>query len=306
MKNSLRIGFILAGILILSNLLRAEAEDVSYAGDWTTTDGLVRLSITANDGGSYRIHADEQHVSWNAECNRNNAYLRCSGSGRHKSDRRGMNINSAFRLIDDGTLQYLYARAFSGGERARGAYTLRRKGTPDDIPQPPIVDDTQDDGTDDTNDDTNISFQGCPTGSERVPAYNEGFEKEVLRLVNVERRKHGLPELQWNADLTRAARYHAADMAIEDYFNHTSYDRQGNRLISACDTWKRIQAFYASPGAENIAAGSRTPEGVMQQWMNSPGHRANILRRGLTQLGVGLYAADNSKYGYYWVQNFGR
>lgn len=145
-------------------------------------------------------------------------------------------------------------------------------------------------------------FRGCATGNEYVPPVNEAFEKEILRLVNIERKKRGLASLTWNKKMAQAARYHAADMAHDDYFEHASYDRGG---VQVCKTFARIRKF--GPGsAENIAVGGSTPAGTMRQWMNSPGHKRNILSKGSKSLGVGYYYKKGlkNKWRHYWVQNF--
>lgn len=145
-------------------------------------------------------------------------------------------------------------------------------------------------------------FRGCATGKERVRPVNANFEKEILRLVNVERKKRGLNSLTWNENMARAARYHAADMAHDDYFKHASLDKGGREV---CATFARIRKFGAG-SAENIAAGGNTPAGTMRQWMNSPGHKRNILSAGAKSLGVGYYYKPGlrNKWRHYWVQNF--
>ncbi len=140
------------------------------------------------------------------------------------------------------------------------------------------------------------SFKGCATGKENVPAENEAFEKKVLEIVNIERAKIGKPALVWNKNLARAARYHAADMATEDYFAHDSHDVTNGVKTKVCGTFERVGKFGAGY-AENIAWGSNTPEGAMTQWINSPGHYKNIMSDN-TSLGVGFYKN-------YWVQVFG-
>ena len=121
-------------------------------------------------------------------------------------------------------------------------------------------------------------------------------ETAVLAIVNDERAKAGCNPVKWNDDLATAARLHSVDMATRDYFDHTSLDGRS--------PFERMEAQgYDSPGGENIAAGQRTPESVMESWMNSPGHRANILNCDFTTLGVGI--GEGGDYGIYWTQNFG-
>ncbi|WP_309112182.1 CAP domain-containing protein [Saccharothrix sp.] len=130
-----------------------------------------------------------------------------------------------------------------------------------------------------------------PTKTEVEPA-----EAKVFNLTNAERAANGCPALGVDERLDKAARSHSADMAAQNYFSHTSKD--GRTFAD------RIKATgYPAPGAENIAAGQRTPEAVVKGWMESPGHRANILNCKLKTLGVGM--ARGGSYGTYWTQNFG-
>jgi hypothetical protein len=96
-------------------------------------------------------------------------------------------------------------------------------------------------------------------------------------------------------------------MGQDDYFNHDSYDRINGSLAQKCGWSARITSYYSSWNslAENIAAGYSTPQSVMNGWMNSSGHRANILSTGNWEIGVGYYQGSGS-YGVYWVQDFGR
>gem|GEM_PF-544299 len=143
---------------------------------------------------------------------------------------------------------------------------------------------------------TTVNFKGCATGKEVVPAENEAFEKKILELVNIERKKVGKPAMVWSPSLARAARYHAADMATDGYFEHNSYDVINGVKTVVCTTFERIGKF-GKGYAENIAWGSTTPEGSINQWMNSAGHKVNILSDNKA-LGVGFYKN-------YWVQVFG-
>lgn len=150
---------------------------------------------------------------------------------------------------------------------------------------------------------------GC--GGQLVAAVNPAYEQQVVELVNAVRQKNDLPPLKRVDLLDQAARYHAADMAQDGYFNHDSYDLIDNELQKVCAWFTRIATFYAPPGgpfytsmAENIAAGQSDPTEVMNTWMSSSGHRANILDTSNWELGVGYY--QGGPYGHYWVQDFGR
>lgn len=119
---------------------------------------------------------------------------------------------------------------------------------------------------------------------------------EVLKLVNAERSKQGLQALTLSSNLTSIATTKSKDMATKGYFDHNS--------PTYGSPFQMLQSFgvsYKSAG-ENIAAGQKTPAQVMNSWMNSSGHRANILNKSFTQLGVGYY--EGGSYGTYWTQLF--
>nr|WP_249283818.1 SafA/ExsA family spore coat assembly protein [Ligaoa zhengdingensis] len=119
------------------------------------------------------------------------------------------------------------------------------------------------------------------------------FESEVIRLVNEIRTQNGLKALTANWELSRVARYKSQDMVDNRYFSHTS--------PTYGSPFQMIKAFglsYRTAG-ENIAYGQSTPRAVVNAWMNSSGHRANILNASYTQIGVGYVAK-----GHYWTQMF--
>jgi uncharacterized protein YkwD len=129
------------------------------------------------------------------------------------------------------------------------------------------------------------------------------FTEQVIALTNQERAQHGCPALTANDQLTNAAQGHSSDMAINDYFSHTGLDGS-----SPFDRMAR-EGYEYSRAAENIAVGYTTPERVVEGWMNSEGHRKNILNCDLQQIGVGYYYLDNDtgevNYKHYWTQVFG-
>ncbi|BCU08004.1 CAP domain-containing protein [Allochromatium tepidum] len=143
-------------------------------------------------------------------------------------------------------------------------------------------------------------FAGRIPFGERQPASALAFETETATLTNNERRMNGLPPLAWNDRLLNSARGHSIDMATNDYFSHTGLDGRSHadRMSDAGYNWN-----YAS---ENIAAGQTSPAAVVDAWMNSPGHRANILDTIVCDLGVGYAYGAGSTYRHYWTQNFGR
>ncbi|MFD7656543.1 CAP domain-containing protein [Actinosynnema sp. NPDC059797] len=118
-------------------------------------------------------------------------------------------------------------------------------------------------------------------------------EDEVVALVNEARDLAGCEPLTVDERVVEAAQEHSTDMAERGYFSHTTPD--------GVDFAQRMRtAGYPNPGGENIAKGQRSAEQVMNSWMNSDGHRRNILNCGFTTIGVGL-----DTRGWYWTQNFG-
>lgn len=124
----------------------------------------------------------------------------------------------------------------------------------------------------------------------------KALEAEVIRLVNIERSKKGLQALKADWEISRVARYKSQDMINKKYFSHTS--------PTYGSPFKMLETFgirFSSAG-ENIAYGQQTPAAVMKSWMNSSGHRANILSPSYTHIGVGL--AKSSSGVCYWTQMF--
>jgi uncharacterized YkwD family protein len=122
------------------------------------------------------------------------------------------------------------------------------------------------------------------------------LENEVIKLVNEERAKYGLPALEKNIEISRLARTKAHDMIDNDYFSHNSptYGSPFNMM--------EHQGLKFSSAAENIGMGQKTAVEIMKAWMDSPGHRANILSRTVTHIGVGAAKAANGTL--YWSQLF--
>lgn len=122
------------------------------------------------------------------------------------------------------------------------------------------------------------------------------FEQKVVDLVNAERAAAGLAPLKINIELSAVAELKAEDMRDNNYFSHTS-----PTYGSAFDMMKQFGVSYASAG-ENLAKGHITSQAVMEAWMTSAGHRANILNAEYTEIGVG-YVKDSAGTTY-WVQHF--
>jgi uncharacterized protein YkwD len=166
-----------------------------------------------------------------------------------------------------------------------------------------------------------LFLSGDAPAAASAPTDGPTVQQVVLELVNQERWENGqLPPLKGNPQLYSAADGHSSAMALRDFFAHCDLDTKtspGDRIQSA--------GYVPSTWGENIAAGYTSPEAVMDGWMNSSGHRANILRSSFREIGVGYsYQSDDAgnvrydsngdcnsdgagSYGYrsYWTQNFG-
>ena len=148
---------------------------------------------------------------------------------------------------------------------------------------------------------TETSEAPKPTTSEAAPPPStkaaarvaSSTTEQVISLVNDERAQAGCKALAEESHLTKAAQDYSDDMSARNFFAHTNPE--------GVTFDQRIKvAGYSKPGAENIAKGQTSAAQVMDAWMNSEGHRANILNCSLTKIGVGFTKAGN-----YWVQDFG-
>lgn len=120
------------------------------------------------------------------------------------------------------------------------------------------------------------------------------YGEEILHLVNKERTARGLNALILSADISKVAVEKSKDMSVNNYFAHESPN-----YGSPFDMMRKFGLTYMAAG-ENIAMGHRTPADVMNGWMNSPGHKANILNKKFNKMGIGMYV-DKSIY---WTQMF--
>jgi uncharacterized YkwD family protein len=125
---------------------------------------------------------------------------------------------------------------------------------------------------------------------------SQSVEQQVLSLVNEERAKSGLPSLKMDTAISNVAILKSEDMRDNNYFNHTSPS-----YGSPFDMMKSFGISYEYAG-ENIAAGQPSADAVMKSWMNSPGHKANILNKNYTHIGIGH--VTGGKYAHYWTQQF--
>lgn len=139
----------------------------------------------------------------------------------------------------------------------------------------------------------NLIYPGQILNIPQMDSTVSSYEAEVIRLVNNIRQQNGLKPLTTNWELSRVARYKSQDMLDKGYFSHTS-----PTYGTPFEMMKAFGLSYRTAG-ENIAMGYSTPEAVVNGWMNSSGHRANILNASYTQIGVGYVAKGN-----YWTQMF--
>lgn len=131
-----------------------------------------------------------------------------------------------------------------------------------------------------------------------TPAEAEQYAARIVDLVNEERQQRGLMPLTTNATLTRLSGDYACDMIEGNFFEHTdpiTGSTVGSRALAA--------GYYFRKVGENLAGGFSTPEETMAQWMDSPGHRANILDPDFTEMGAAVRTGGS--YRWYWVQEFG-
>ncbi|KYD30474.1 CAP domain-containing protein [Parageobacillus toebii] len=136
----------------------------------------------------------------------------------------------------------------------------------------------------------------APAPSQKANVNEAGlkaYEQQVVDLTNKERAKYGLPPLKVDLALSKVAREKSRDMAVNHYFSHNS-----PTYGSPFEMMRKFGISYTAAG-ENIAKGQRTPQEVVAAWMNSPGHRANILNKNYTHIGVGF-----EENGYIWTQQF--
>jgi uncharacterized protein YkwD len=142
-----------------------------------------------------------------------------------------------------------------------------------------------------------------PAPAARAPAIETEYptmESRIFALVNAERKRHGLPALALNERLDQAAKHHARNMARYGKMAHVIPESDAPTLTNRA----QHVAYYYAHIAENIALGYRDAESVVRGWMDSPGHRRNILSRDIVEIGTAV--VKSSSGGLYFCQVFGR
>lgn len=148
-----------------------------------------------------------------------------------------------------------------------------------------------------------------PSLSEPADCALADTDRAMLDAVNIARassrscggqRYAAAPALKWSCPLATAASRHSRDMATHDFMSHIGSDglKLGDRVSAVGYSWSAI--------GENVAAGQRSVDTVMQSWLQSPGHCANIMNPAYRDLGAAFAASGNSRYSPYWTQVFGR
>ena len=205
--------------------------------------------------------------------------------------------------INSVTAKCVYAENFSPGSCYKKIFKYWGQCTLPSIPG--IGEDVPETDTDISVPENNLpeNDNNLPQGDNNIPENNipenetvNQFALEVLELVNKERAAAGLKALTLDASLSKVAENHSLDMAKNNYFSHTNLKGQ-----SPFDRLKNAGISYSTAG-ENIAMGQKTPQSVVSGWMNSSGHRANILNSNFGKMGLGT--APNNSGGYYWTQIF--
>jgi uncharacterized protein YkwD len=135
---------------------------------------------------------------------------------------------------------------------------------------------------------------------ESSPEVQDAWGVEMLKLVNMEREEKNLDDLSWCQALSKSSAAHSADMARRKYFAHAS--PEGEEVQDRV----KVEGYSYSTVGENIAVGQRNVAEVMKAWMNSPGHRANILLPAYSHFGLGYFTGEHEgQTSIFWTQNFG-
>lgn len=148
----------------------------------------------------------------------------------------------------------------------------------------------------------NTTFGKNPTGKENIVSISEAEEKKFIDILNKARIEKNMVPLEIDPDLTRAARYHANDMAHEKYFSHETQNLIKGKLSESIGTFERIELFYPKgANTENIYMGFGTAEEAYESWYESSGHFENMFNSSTTKVGIGLAKTSNNDFDYYWV-----
>ncbi len=146
-------------------------------------------------------------------------------------------------------------------------------------------------------------YFGLASGNEVAPSANKIQEQKLMEMINEERSALFMKELKWNNDLARAARYHANDMAGQEYTMNESYDRIDGQLVFIADAQERISQFQKKKNIyqQDISAGTSSAENTYLKWIGSDAAYDMLFNEENRSVGIGLAHDPNSPYEYYWV-----
>ncbi|HKA68974.1 MAG TPA: CAP domain-containing protein [Actinomycetes bacterium] len=193
----------------------------------------------------------------------------------------------------------IHDKLISTGDAGGGQAAVDQSANPTAVGDRSTPDRRPDSTADSISAQPSPSATPAPSGSATPKPQTDrrtALEASVVKLTNSARAKAGCSALRADGRLRTAARSHSTDMAKRDYFSHETPE--------GITPWKRAQeAGYANPSAENIAHGYPTAKAVVDAWLGSSGHRANILNCESKAVGVGVYLRGEG--GPYWTQLFG-
>lgn len=229
-----------------------------------------------------------RRVSWSgvANASKYNVYRSTSKNGEYKYIGSSTTLSFTDTTASSSKTYYYRVRAYKKSLNVKyyGVYSNKVKATK-------VTGGNNNNSNNNNNNSNNAGADQNNTSTST--SSNAAFTKEVLRLVNIERAKEGLSQLTTNSTLEKAA--YIRSQEIKQSFSHTRPN--GSSFSSIL---KEMNISYQAAG-ENIAYGQKTPEAVVNAWMNSSGHRANIMSKNFNKLGVGCYISNNVVY---WTQIF--
>ena len=150
---------------------------------------------------------------------------------------------------------------------------------------------------------TDQGYFGLATGKEIAPFYNKMQEEQLLDLINEQRKELFMSPLKLENMLTKAARYHAYDMATQNYLRKDSHDPINGNLVQVASTEERIGQFYPKNHflAQNIAGGTKNAIETLNDWMEYDDEYDALFDETSKKVGIGIYYNPSSKFKYYWV-----
>ncbi|AFY58283.1 uncharacterized protein with SCP/PR1 domains [Rivularia sp. PCC 7116] len=289
-------------------LAASEFIEGDYAGNSLNTSRAIALdsgeiifrdSIGSSDGEDfYNLNLSNPNSNLELAINGNSSDLDVElldSSGEIIA--RGVNSGNIGESLNVNNLEEgsYYVRVFEVIEAEDTNYNLSLSVIPIDTESETLV----------LNESSPIPATAQPLAPEPTPVSppSNPLIDEVVALTNSYRSQYGLQPLTLNTDLSESAQLHSQDMAVNDFFSHTGSDgtQVSDRTKSA--------GYQSSYVGQNIAAGYISAEEVVSGWMNSPGHRENILNPSYEEIGVGYYNLANDtgtiNYNNYWTQDFG-